>query len=334
MQICLNTPLPTLDSILASFKYSLTFPPPFPKLPSLNIFLPSFGFPLFPNLNIPNLETVMAAIEFQAHQLITTVLAMIKPVIAKLGIAIDKFLPKIPGLPGLNLLDLISGNWQKLIAAVRKALDFGFSLPMLPIPLYPTLKIPDLHVAFTLQAIIANYMFIVIDKVAGIVQRVTKLFKGMPFPTFPKFPSPEDILMSIISKIPGLPSFPSYAALLEFLKKKFQLPHIPSIADITAKLSNLVPNIDISALFAKISLPAMPKFPQLPNPLIPSFNMPDIELAMHMLAFNINLQLGLLKPIMDFILNVLGKKLSFTFPKLCITLPDLPTITIPTLKIP
>lgn len=334
MQICTTTPLPTLDDLLKSFKFSLTWPPPFPRLPSLSVFLPSFPTPLFPNLNIPNLEMVMAAIELQAMQLMTTVLNIIKPVLSKLGIAIGKFLPKIPGLPNFNLLDLLSGQWDKLVAAVKKALSFGFTLPMLPNPLFPTLKMPSLEIAYTLQAIIANYMFIVIDKTAGIVQKVTKLFKGMPFPTFPKFPSPEEILLSIIGKIPGLPKFPTYADLLAHLKLKFKLPHIPSFADVMAKLNDLVPNIDISALLAKISLPAMPKLPQLPNPLIPSFNFPDIELALNMLAFNINLQLGVLKPIMDFIMNTLGKKLSFTFPKICISLPDLPKIEIPSVKVP
>lgn len=330
MRICTNTPLPSLDEILKSFQPSLKWPPVLPKLPefAFSIVLPQFPSPILGSLNIPNLELVMTAIELQAVQLMSTVMAIVKPVLSKLGIAIKKFLPKIPGLPGLDLVDLLSSGRKQLIEKVKKALERGFTLAMLPYPMYPTLKIPDLEAAHALQAIVANYMFIVIEKVAGIVKKVTKSFRGMKTPSFPSFPTPEQILMAIISKIPGLPAFPNYAALLEFLKEKFALPEVPSISDVLQSIEKLQKNIDISALLAKIKLPSMPAFPKLPNPLIPSFNIPDIELALNMLAFNINLQLGLLKPIIDFIKKTLSKKLTFKFPTLCITIP------VPNVKFP
>lgn len=327
MKICVNSPLPTIDDILASFKSSLTFPPAFPKLPDLSMFLPSFPSPLLGNLNVPNLETVMTALELQAYQLAMTTLSMIKPIIGKLGIAINAFLPKIPGLPNFNLLDLITGQWEKLRTAVEEALKRGIKFPFLPSPIFPTLVVPQLEIAMTLQAIIANYLKIVITKLADAVKKVTKLFKKMGTPSFPTFPTSEEILAAILAKIPGLPQFPTQAELLAYLKQKLKLPEFPTLADLLAKLPQLkIPNLDIAALLSKLKFPAMPALPMLPNPLVPSFNFPDIELMLSLQAFNVNMLLGLLRPIMDFIKNVLSKVLSFKFPTFCIKLPDPPNL--------
>lgn len=300
MKICPNSPMPTLDSLMRAFAPALTFPPKLPKLPSLSAFLPALPSPLFPSLNMPNLELVMISIEMQMLQLQQTILGIVKPILSKLGIDLSSFLPKIPGLPDFNLMDLIEGAPDKLIAALKAAMgSIGLNLPGIPSPFFPSLKIPDLEVLMTLKVITAEYMAMVVAKIPDIIGQVTKLLK-----------------------IPGMPTIPTIPSMAEILAKvKLAIP-IPNL-----------PNIDIGAILSSITFPGLPALPKLPSPLIPSFNMPDIEVMLGVISLSVNYVLGPLKPIMDFVMASLAKFLTFSFPLFCITIPDmdLPDVDLPTI---
>jgi len=311
MQICLNSPLPSFDSIMASFKPLMTWPPKFPAFPSLpKMMFPSLPSPLFPSFHVPNFELMLHALELQAFQLQTTIFGMIKPMLDKLGIAISSFLPKIPGLPNLNLLDLLSGSVDKIIAAVKAAIANGFHLPGLPSPLFATLKIPEFEVIQTMQILISNYMGMVARLIPDLIGQITKKFK-----------------------LPGLPAMPTLPSIGDIIAK------IPSVPDIKAKIMDALGNFDIMGFMSKITFPGLPALPSIPLPMMFSFKMPDIEFNLSLNLLYNHLTTGFLKPIMDFLLKTVSKVVSFTFPKLCANIPvpetpAIPAIEIPQVKIP
>lgn len=317
MQICLSSPLPTFDAIMASFRPLMTWPPKFPELPKFpRLMLPSLPWPLFPGLKVPNFELMLLAIELQAFQLQTTIMGIIKPMLSKLGIALSSFLPKIPGLPNLNLLDLISGNAEKLIAAVKAAILNGFRLPGWPFPLYITLKIPDFEVIQTLQLIISNYMQMVANLIPGLVKKITDLFKkvipGMP--AIPKLPTMDEVIAMIASKLPGMPNFPNLEELKAQIMKQVDALKT-QIGELKAQLENALEDVK-AAIEAQITA-AQDKIAdllkRLPSiPAVPSMN----EIAAKVKAF-----------VMDSLGNfdIMGFMSKIVFPGL----PALPTIKLP-----
>jgi hypothetical protein len=92
-----------------------------------------------------------------------------------------------------------------------------------------------------------------------------------------------------------------------------------------------LPDLDIMALLARISIPGFPAFPTIPWPLVFSFDLPDINMIMGIISLQLNMALGPLKIIMDFIESTLKKVIGFSFPTFCITLPE---ISLPDIEIP
>lgn len=291
MQICVDSPIPTIDSILRATLPKIPYPPSPLHLPASPPVLPCIPNPTFKGRQLPTLEMVTMAFELQAFQLQTTLLNMIKPILSFLGMGIDSFLPKIPGI-GLTLLDLIAGTPDKIVAAFKAAIERGFQWPGLPTPFFPSISIPSFQIIQTMQHVIGNYMQALATAVVGLIEKVTSKLK-IPMISFPKMPTPEEILAMVLG---GLPS-------LDALLNKFR----KNIAGLFALLSS-------------ITFPGFPPMPMLPVPLIPNFHLPDIELKMGLIALMNSLAQGLMKPIMDFILNTLSKYLGFSFPKICITI--------------
>jgi hypothetical protein len=280
-EICLSIPLPSLDGILNAFKPLLTFPPKFP----FNLLrLPTLPSPLFPGLRMPNFEMVITAIELQAFQLQTTIMGMIKPLLSKLGIALSSFLPKLPGLPDFNLIDLLAGVPDRLIAALRGVIN-SLHLPNFPSPMFPRFKIPEIEILQKMQLVIANYMQTVANLIPGLVKRVTDVLKIGAMSFSLSFPS----LDSVLARLQAL---------------TFNLP-----------------DFNIASLLAGISFPGLPAFPSISLPFVFSFKMPDIEFTAALTALYNHLTMGFLKPILDFIMNTLSKFLSFSFPLICINVP-------------
>ena len=275
MQICLNSPLPSFDSIMASFRPLMTWPPKFPELPKFpRLMFPSLPWPLLPGLRVPNFELMVLAIELQAFQLQTTILMIIKPILSKLGMAIDAFLPKIPGLPELNLLDLVSGNFERVVAAVKAALLRGFRLPGWPFPLYVSMRIPDFEVIQTLQAIVTRYMGMVATLIPDLINKVVKKFKLKPgLPAIPKLPTMDEVIAMVASMVPGLPDIPSLEDLKESVMAQVDAAR-EGISALQAQLADAAEDARaaieaqiaaarerVSALMSKI--PAIPEIPSV-----------------------------------------------------------------------
>lgn len=301
VQICVTSTLPSLDGVLASFAPMLTFPP-LPYLNPLIIGLPCFPIPLFDKIRIPNLEMVMAAIELQSYQFQNMLFSMIKPMLDLLKIAIEDFLPEIPGLPGLTLLDLINGNTSAIINAITASILGGLTLPMIPSPLYQFLNIPQFQIIQTLQLVVANYTQMVANLIPNLIRRVIdKLKLRVTLPAFPVIPTPEALINSLMALIPPMPGIPEN--LRGFIQK------IKALG-----------GISIMSLMPLLSFNGMIPFPVLPNPLIPDHNLLEVELILALTAMQNNFLLSLLTPIKQAIDDFLSRKLSFSFPMLCITL--------------
>lgn len=292
MRICVDSPIPTIEKIVQNVLDNLHFPPSLPDWPSF--ILPSLPVPLFPGFHLPNLEMITMALELQAMQLQQTLLNMVKPMLSFLGIAIDSWLPKIPGL-GLTILDLIAGSPEKIVQAVKNAIANGFRFPGIPWPLFPKLSLPSLETIRLLQQIVADYMAKIAGMIPALIKKVVdKLKIGMP--SFPTLPTRDEIIAMILSLVPGVPDI---GALINKFRDK--------ISDLISMLSNL-------------SFPGLPSLPSIPWPLIKNFHLPDFEFDYALNALISHLTTGLMQPIMNFIENTLKRFLGFSFPTFCINL--------------
>jgi len=245
---------------------------------------------------------------------------MIKPMLSFLGLDIGSFLPKLPGLPNFDLVDLVSGNVKALVAAIKQAILDKVHLPFIPIPIFGTLKIPDLEITHTLMALVSGYLQTVTTAVIGLIKKVTDKLKIAAMPALPSFPSFDSVVNMVKNavrnaiagiQLPNLsleiPKFPGWP--------NIDWPSLPAIPGMPT-----LPSINLPAILASITFPGFPPLPAIPDPLVPNMNFPDVNIAMGIKLIMHNLTLGLLKPIMDFIENTLKKFISFTFPKICIDL--------------
>ena len=254
-----------------------------PGLPTLPKFLPSVPSPMYGTIKMPNTEMLVAAIELQAYQLQNTLLAMIRPMLSLLAMDINSFIPDIPGLPGFNLMSLLEDNAAAMLAAVKAALASGLVIPGIPDPFFATILAPEIRALHALQAIISNYMQTIANLLPALIKKVTDKL--------------------VISAMPTLPTLPSPAAILAAIE-----------AAIASGLDNLASKI------MGISFPGMPSFPAIQIPLVVAMNVPQIDLIHYLNMLKNNLLIGLLTPIMHFINTVLSAFLSFTFPKMCVTI--------------
>jgi hypothetical protein len=295
--ICVASPLPTIDSIMASFSPLLTFPP---SVPALGLLLPTLPSPLFPRFRQPNLGLVLTAVELQAVQLLQTELSIIQPLVDFLGGSLSSLLPTIPGLGALSLADLLAGDPGALISAVQSAITGGFAhlWDFVPVPLFPNLNIPAVELPVTLVLIVSQYMLLLVESLVSLINSVTGGLHIGGMPAIPAIPTISDIEAAILAGVPGASSF----------------------ADVVTAMRG---GLSLSALLAGLSFPGLPAMPALPIPLIPSLKAPAIEFAVGMAAFYSSLAVGLLTPILSFVEDTLASHLSFTFPLICIDIPTL-----------
>ena len=102
-------------------------------------------------------------------------------------------------------------------------------------------------------------------------------------------PSIDQMIAKLAAMIPNLPNMP---ALPPF-------PQVPTLADIMARVR--LPDFDFGKLFSMINFPGLPALPSLPNPLIPSFDIPDINMMKYFTAMMTNFSMGVTKVIFDFV---------------------------------
>lgn len=319
MKICASDPLPSIDSLLTALRPNLTWPPVFPHLPQF--VLPTLPSPLFPSIHIPNIELPTIIIGLQQFQLLNTALMMIKPLIKFLGLSLSAILPPFPGLPGIDLLSLLAGPPEFFINAIKKLLlslphlpglpgipDLSYLMALIPtIPpiMFPSMGIPEFEIIKIAQHALVHYQNLLSNVIAGLIKKVTDKLKIPGMPQIPKMPTMPDIIAMLMAHLPHLPGMPT-------------LPAIPSLSDLM--LSMHIPNFDFSALFAAIAFPGLPAFPSLPLPFNPSFQIPDLTFQDFLSMLQAHFSMGIMKPIMDFIMHVLMKFIGFAFPKFCVTI--------------
>ena len=290
---CIDVPLPTLDTLIALGNRLKNIVPP--------VILPMHGFPpglpspLFASLHMPNFEMPELMLHMQQMQIMTTIKAIIKPMLDLFNIDLSTFLPKIPGFPTLNLMDLISGAWTSISTAIKDMLNKGISIPGIPLPIHIGLGSISLQSWQIYQQIISNYLTTVANMIPALIKRVTDYFH-IGIPTFPVLPTLESLKAILLALIPGGITWPDISI---YLKKM---------------------NMSIGDWFASLALPGLdmlPKMPTLPNPLFGNIHTPNLEFNFMFAGFNSNLITGLLSKVMDFINSTLNRVLTFTFPTLC-----------------
>jgi hypothetical protein len=208
-------------------------------------------------------------------------MGMIQPMLSLIGGSLSAFLPSIPGLPGITLVDLLAGNPEVLIGAVESAIASGFSWSFIPNPLYVKLNIPNMEAPQILLLVVSDYMQLVMNSITSLIGEVTSFLE--------------------IGNISGLPTFPTLDSVLSMVEDT-----------IGGELTN------IQEKLSTISIPGFPNLPMMPDPLIPSFNIPAITLTFCITALYNNLIVGMMTPIMGFITGTLSSYMSFTFPIMCI----------------
>lgn len=288
VSLCTDTPLPTFKGLYDSFAGNLTSPPMpfvFPQMPTLPV-------PMFPSINVPNLEAVKTLIELQSQQMLGTLIAMIAPLVEYLELAIEDLIPKIPGLD-LSLIDLLEMNPQALYDAVKQKIIDGVGdlWPFIPLPLYTSLSIPDFEIVQIASNLVKQYSMMLVTFITSLITQVTDALEITNMPTLPSFPTFDNIKALILAKVPGATT-----------------PH-----------EVLTSGISIPEMF-NILIPGFPALPALPSPLIPSINIPEFDYIEAMGILMNHLNTSGLSLIMDFIEDTLGQFISFTFPTICITL--------------
>ena len=304
MVICTNTPLPDYSTIFNASKHIFDNFPPHMTLPQFPI-LPTLQTPIFGTLRKPALEFSIFIQELCSHQLLLTLSSMIKPLVDFLGGALNSILPKIPGLP-FNLIDLLTLNVDAMYASVRNTMiHYGTSLwALVPNPMFPNFNIPDLQIVNIIKMTIKGYISDLTGLVTGLIGRVTSILEIGGMPAIPAFPSISQIYAAIASHL-QLPNFN-----INFLIPGFKIPDFPNFT---------MPSM--TDLFSKLPIPGFGTLlAMIPNPLIPTFKMPNIEFMEMMNILYGQLHIMVIQPIMDFINNTLGRFIGFSFPTLCITL--------------
>lgn len=188
--LCLSNPFGAFPTI--------NFPPPFPKLPIHG--LPSLPSPLFGKINNPSVELMTLAQELQQQSIMAVTTGIIKPLLNVLNMSLSSFLPKIPGFPSLNIIDLMEGD--KLVAAVKEALKNGFVIPGFSLPLYPKLNIPDMAAIHTAQLVAASYISSVANSIPALVKSVTDKLEVDAMGAIPPIPSMSELIARIPINIP------------------------------------------------------------------------------------------------------------------------------------
>lgn len=286
--ICAPNPLPALESLVESFLPNLVWPP---VLPSLSQLLPTLPDPMFPTIRMPTLETMIACVEMQAVQVLNTVMAIIRPLLAVVGTSLEDFLPAIAGM-AIGAVELLAGDAAAVYSAFEKAVEDGITWPTLPEPLFMSLLAPEIRVVLTMQHAVCDYLVTLAGLVAGLVNQACSVLELVHLPSLPQLPSAEQVFSAFASLVPGAETFEEARAL------------------VSRGVANL------SEIISGISFPELPSL-HLPDPLIPHIRIPDVEVSMAVIALFNALVLGPLRAIYDFCLSVLHE-VGFSFPIVCV----------------
>jgi hypothetical protein len=202
-QVCPSMTFPSFDDIFGKLSgLKLKFDPSMPSLPTM----PS---PMFPNLEMPELQLPNLSFSIMTNQILNWFQMIIGKLTSFLGSTFT--FPDIPHI-NIKLPDLLSGNssfdWDALYAKIP-----SLSLPSLPDPLLPNMHMPEFENLAKYQALILDYMSTLMTSLVGIVDSVIGKLNAKPFQLGLSMPSLPDPLLplnfeSLMFNMPSLPSLP------------------------------------------------------------------------------------------------------------------------------
>ncbi len=295
-------------SILPSYNDLAELLSPFYSVPDITLptqlTVPS---PIWPAINIPQAELEMTITEMLQSQLTGVTVGLFKPVTKYLGLNLKDVVPDIPGFPGLNIIDLLDGSIDEMVA-LAKSPNFDFSaIPLLPSPIYPGLELPARQALVAVQTAVNGYLQILSTVVTNLINKITDILE-LPGLVIPKFPTLDDIL-ALLPTPPSLEDLRNQGAdLLKLLPGLRGMPSLHTLADLLG-----------------LSIPGFLFKLELPSPLIPNINIPAYDFLQGLK----NLYSGLTTEVLSIIVRFVNRlPLSFSFPTFCLPIvtPDLPAL--------
>lgn len=286
IQVCTNTAVPTYNQLLEAIQA---------HLPIVQINVPDIlGLlnPIYDRFSDFSLEISQILQELQSFQLMNTLKAMIDPMLSVVGLAVDEFLPKLPGL-GLTLVDLLTMSPATIYQKVRDAIaEYGIEAfeAILPVPIFLTMSIPAIEIVTIVKMLKQYYITMVVTKVEVLVNQVTSILQ-----------------------IPGMPALPSIPTLADIKALAFGLfPDAEQLIDI------LKTGISVSSLFSMFSLPGIPVL-NLPEPLFPKLSSFDIEINEALVMLRAHMNTVAITSLVSFVEEKLSI-LNIEFPTFCINI--------------
>jgi hypothetical protein len=248
--------------------------------------------PIYDRFSDFSLEISQILQELQSFQLMNTLKAMIDPMLSVVGLAVDEFLPKLPGL-GLTLVDLLTMSPATIYQKVRDAIaEYGIEAfeAILPVPIFLTMSIPAIEIVTIVKMLKQYYITMVVTKVEVLVNQVTSILQ-----------------------IPGMPALPSIPTLADIKALAFGLfPDAEQLIDI------LKTGISVSSLFSMFSLPGIPVL-NLPEPLFPKLSSFDIEINEALVMLRAHMNTVAITSLVSFVEEKLSI-LNIEFPTFCINI--------------
>lgn len=283
IHLCVDSPVPTFNSIYQSVIASLTWPPIDITIPSL----PCLRNPIFDGFSNINMEIMQLIQELQHFQLMTTLTAGLQPLVALVGGALEDLLPKIAGT-NLTLIDILAMDSNAIYAAIRQALLDGVVFPFVPNPIFSGLSMPHIEIVAIVKAVMKGYILDVVQTITDLINAACIILMIPAFAPLPVMPTLENIKAAILA------AFPEFSTIQELLAS----------------------GISVSQIFALLSFAGFPPV-ILPDPLLPTFSNFEQEFQEAMNIFQSDLLTSLLATIVDFLEDALSV-LGIEFPKLCI----------------
>lgn len=245
--------IPDINQLLPSFTNPFTlsqfacsdlgFPWPatnlLPAIPDLSTMTSDFSLNM-PNILTPSFSSMYAAAAVLLSQImmvINTLWSKVKQALSALGGGVGLALPDWPGFPDFSMSDLVDMNPLPLLSNISLP-DFDFDL----IPDLPSLTnfaSPSMEIFHSLQCSAANFMSLIVDRIASMVNSICSLLAALELGSFSL----------------NIPNIPSYDEIMGML------PSSPTLGDLNS-----------------LSIPNFPNF-SLPDPILPDFHIPTFEFS-------------------------------------------------------
>lgn len=289
-EICMEEFVPNINNLYGAMKTAVAGIEG--KLFATN--LPLAPAPIYQNLSIPTVEYLYISSLAITSQYNLTLLRLVEPILSKLGIDIDSWMPKLPIL-NLGLLDLVSLDANAVLADIKNHIAIGtdFSVfDIIPIPLYDGLNIPE-HMALHYMQSIMNYSsFLMFTPIYDIIDQVSSVLEIGFSLSIPTVPSYQDVLNLMLS-------FTGAADYAEMLKQ---------VQDGDFTLEQII---------SGISIPSFTDITAFVFPVFDGFTSIEMELRWLMDNMFAAMYAKVNQILYDYVIDKLASLLSFSFELLC-----------------